>query len=371
MQIEYNPNKNTYIIGEREIDDATFIEIIKSKKLEQLLSKDSSSAIILSKNVHHSPIQDIPKKPIQKIFFGAPGTGKSYKINEYIKNNCSDYTNFVFRTTIYSDYSYYNFIGSIEPTMNDNNIEYNFKPGIFTIALKQALENINENIFLVIEEMTRGDIAAIFGDIFQLLDRDKNGQSEYPIDNKLIAQYIYTKEEEKKDKIKLPNNFHIIGSINTTDQNVYIMDSAFKRRFDFEYISVKPKLDEQGLYLNEYEFTLNQNKLEIKFSWNKLYQALNDFIVKKLGLKEDKQLGQFFLKFTNNKDDNYELIQNKLLHYLWDDIQGISYNDEIKIFNEQYVNFSDLYYAFQSKKMIFSDMFIKNYNMFGINDDSK
>lgn len=293
---------------------------------------------------------------IQNIYFGAPGTGKSYGVDKLIRNCYPDIENknnpFVFKTTIYSDYSYYNFIGDIMPTSKNGEIGYEFKAGIFSQALARAFEYSDKEIFLIVEEMSRGNITSIFGDIFQLLDRDENGVSEYSINNDLIIQYFDEKGINIGKKIYLPRNFHIIGTVNTSDQNVNVIDTAFKRRFEFLYVDVSPISDENGKFMNGYTFTLTDKK----FEWNKLYMSLNELITTKLELSEDKQIGQFFIKFKNysNEEHKFAAIQNKLLHYLWDDVQGAVISDEYTIFNKEYKTFSSLYKDFGNKVNVFS-----------------
>lgn len=300
---------------------------------------------------------------IQNIYFGAPGTGKSYKVDNIIKtcypNTDNKKNPFVFKTTVYSDYSYYNFIGNIMPTSKNGEIGYDFKAGIFSQALARAFEYNDKEIFLIVEEMSRGNIASIFGDIFQLLDRDENGVSEYSINNDLIIQYFDEKGINIGKKIYLPRNFHIIGTVNTSDQNVNVIDTAFKRRFEFVYVDVSP-VSKDGTIMNEYVFTL-ANK---EFEWNKLYMSLNELITTKLELSEDKQIGQFFIKFNNysNDEQKFAVIQNKLLHYLWDDVQGAVISDEYKIFNKEYKTFSSLYKDFGEKLNVFSKELIDLYD---------
>ena len=300
---------------------------------------------------------------IQNIYFGAPGTGKSYGVDQFIKKCYPDIENknnpFVFKTTIYSDYSYYNFIGNIMPISKNGEIGYDFKAGIFSQALAMAFEYSDKEVFLIVEEMSRGNIASIFGDIFQLLDRDENGVSEYSINNDLIIQYFDEKGINIGKKIFLPRNFHIIGTVNTSDQNVNVIDTAFKRRFEFVYIDVSP-VYKDGINLSEYVFTLEDKE----FEWNKLYMSLNKLITSKLELSEDKQIGQFFIKFNNYSSDEqkFDAIQNKLLHYLWDDVQGGVISDEYKIFNKKYITFSSLYKDFGDKVNVFSDDLIDLYD---------
>lgn len=294
---------------------------------------------------------------VQDIFFGAPGTGKSYAVSELIKKCYPEIEEkdnpFVFRTTIYADYSYYNFIGSIMPTTEDEKITYTFTPGIFANALLTALKYKNHEVFLVVEEMSRGDIASIFGDIFQLLDRDVEGKSEYTINNEFLRSY-FKENGLQLNKIFLPRNLHIIGTVNTSDQNVNVIDTAFKRRFGFRYVDVYPVKNNLGTgFLNEYKFTLD----DVEYEWNRLYMALNRFIITKLELNEDKQIGQFFIKFDNliNDEQRFEAIQNKVLHYLWDDVQAAAISDVFNIFESKYVSFSEIYKSFGERKNIFSN----------------
>ncbi len=321
------------------------------------------------KNISNETFDDIVcnklERNVQRLYFGAPGTGKSYGVTKLISKCYPDIEErenpFIFKTTVYSDYSYYNFVGNIMPVTKDGEIGYDFTAGIFTKALVQAFEYPQKDIFLVIEEMSRTDIAAVFGDIFQLLDRDEFGKSEYSINNDLIT-YFLNKSGIEISKIVLPSNLHIIGTVNTSDQNVNVIDTAFKRRFDFIYSNVKPVKDiETGEYKNTYIFTLDGKE----FEWNKLYMALNKFIVKKLELSEDKQIGQFFIKFDlfDTEKLKYEAIQNKLLHYLWEDVQNAAISDEYKIFdNDTYFSFSILYDGFKNKKNVFSKKFIEVYD---------
>lgn len=350
--------------------------IIDLNKTFEVLEKKESTFILGDKvDIIKETISDdidliecnVKDYNIQDIYFGAPGTGKSYGVSQLIKEcypEISEKDNpFVFKTTIYSDYSYYNFIGSVMPISKNGEIKYEFKPGIFSQALLQAFKHPKKEIFLIVEEMSRGNIASIFGDIFQLLDRNEYGVSEYSINNDLISEYFKENKILENEKIYLPRNFHIIGTVNTSDQNVNVIDTAFKRRFSFIYVDVNP-IKEENKYLNSYSFILKDNEKEINFEWNKLYLSLNEFIIKNLNLNEDKQIGQFFIKFNNYKESEqkYRELQNKLIHYLWDDIQGAAISDQYNIFKKEYFNFSSLYKDFGDKKNIFSDDFLKIYN---------
>jgi putative restriction enzyme len=299
------------------------------------------------------------------MLYGAPGTGKSYSISSLIRlsypgfNECDD-NPYVFRTTIYRDYSYFDFIGNIMPVTKDGKISYEFVPGIFTTALFAALRNQDSGIdvYLILEEMSRGDIASIFGDIFQLLDRDDTGKSMYGINNKSIYEYLILNGAIKPGyKIVIPKNLHIIGTVNTSDQNVNVIDTAFKRRFDFEYVGVEPIKSNNNGYVNNFSINFTSDN---QYEWVKLYQAINHVIINDLGLAEDKQLGPFFLKDKGNDDLNREQVANKLLHYLWQDVERVSYTSG-SLFADGITSFSQLYYAFKKQENILSKSVIEQY----------
>ena len=305
---------------------------------------------------------------IQEIHFGAPGTGKSHSIKKIIRKSYPEYEEsdsnpFVLRTTIHGEYSHFDFVGNVMPISKNGVVGYEFTEGIFTTALIRAMLYKGNDVYLILEEMSRGDIASIFGDVFQLLDRNEQGVSEYRIDNSLISDELVQNgaKSEGDDKIYLPSNLHIIGTVNTSDQNVNVLDTAFKRRFSFVYESVKPSYNtENGEILNSVTFNLGGKE----FEWNQFYLAVNQFIVSNLGLSEDKQLGQFFVKFNEGVDVK-ETIKNKVLHYLWEDVQNASMSDEASIFNNDIRAFSILYDKFDqgtSASEIFSDAFLETYD---------
>ena len=308
---------------------------------------------------------DQREHPLQIMLYGAPGTGKSYSISFLIRqsypsfNECDD-NPYVFRTTIYRDYSYFDFVGNIMPVTKDGKISYEFVPGIFTTALFAALRNQDSGIdvYLILEEMSRGDIASIFGDIFQLLDRDDTGKSMYGINNKSIYEYLILNGAIKPGyKIVIPKNLHIIGTVNTSDQNVNVIDTAFKRRFDFKYVGVEPVKSNNNGYVNNFSINFTSDN---QYEWVKLYQAINHVIINDLGLAEDKQLGPFFLKDKGNDDLNRDQVANKLLHYLWQDVERVSYTSG-SLFADGITSFSQLYSAFEKQENILSKSVIEQY----------
>ena len=208
---------------------------------------------------------------------------------------------------------------------NENSISYQYVPGPFMRMYVKALKNA-ENVangteearpfILIIEEINRANVAAVFGDIFQLLDRDDNHISEYPIQaSKDIKKYLakeFNRSPEDFAQITIPNNLFIWATMNSADQGVFPMDTAFKRRWDFTYLGINDKASEianQSVYLN--------NK---KIYWNGLRMAINDYLAK-IGINEDKQLGPYFLKkdVISDKDKFSEVFKHKIIMYLFED----------------------------------------------------
>ena len=309
---------------------------------------------------------------MQKIYYGAPGTGKSFEVNKYLREkNIPDER--IFRITFHPEYTYNDFTGQLLPTVvrigeHAGDITYAYEKGVFTLALEKAYEDTSKEVYLVLEEMSRGNCAAVFGDIFQLLDREKDGvnrgYSRYFINEAVISKDIIAIDG---DRVKLPPNLSILGTVNTSDQNVFVMDTAFKRRFEWKYISTKAVKDENDNYLNNIVITLNDGSgTPVEIQWVDLYSKLNIFISSddKLGLGEDKQIGQFFIEFDTdeNWETHKEQIKNKLLHFLWFDINQSSYRADVRLFDESIKNFSDLYDTFAADGKIFSTAFFECIN---------
>lgn len=246
-----------------------------------------------------------------KIYYGAPGTGKSYVVNSTFQNYS--------RVTFHPEYTYFDFVGGLRPVKGKNDsINYEFVPGIFTDMLIKAVLNKNEMNGIIIEELNRANTAAVFGDIFQLLDRDDDGKSKYLIKNKDICEYIELITNKKCEEIYLPSNFDIIATMNSADQGVFVLDSAFKRRWRFEYIPID---------FNDSD--IREMKISgFEMFWSDFVSTLNEFLTE-IGVEEDKLIGQ---RFINKKEmASNDLIASKLLIYLWDDV--VRYNRQ-KLFKE-------------------------------------
>ena len=314
---------------------ATYIRFLEAAKLL------SNVAISLSQNSS----QDKPS--FQIIYYGAPGTGKSHRIKKLLKEMNVPKEN-IFRTTFHPDSDYSSFVGAYKPTMKpvdekyrnvvgkDEEIAYSFVPQTFIKAYTQAYKKPNEHVYLIIEEINRGNCAQIFGDLFQLLDRDDNGVSEYPIKaDSDLKMYLEGELGKNHDGIKdgelcLPSNLYIWATMNTSDQSLFPIDSAFKRRWDWEYEPIKYMNTDWGIEVggNLYSWTSFQKEVN-----NRIFDATNS---------EDKMLGDFFVKPNNNVISEKQYI-NKVLFYLWNDVCKDGDGDIFKTEDNKDVKFSDLY----------------------------
>ena len=199
----------------------------------------------------------------------------------------------------------------------EEEISYQYIPGPFMRIYTVAKQNPSQNFLLLIEEINRANVAAVFGDVFQLLDRDENGNSEYPIAvSEDIKKYL-AKNGIHEDDLKIPSNMYIWATMNSADQGVFPMDTAFKRRWEFKYIGI----DENEDKVKDYEIPISATK---KVNWNDLRKAINNKLIT-LGINEDKLLGPFFLSKTvldsalDKGMDFVKLFESKVLMYLFED----------------------------------------------------
>ena len=276
------------------------------------------------------------------IYYGTPGCGKSHTVNE-IYNELNGYEKgLVHRVTFHPEYSNSDFVGQILPKTEDKQVKYEFQSGPFSIALLDALKNPNKKVCLIIEEINRGNASAIFGDIFQLLDRDDLGKSIYEIDNEPIKNYL-SENNVTIDKIFIPSNLWVIATMNTSDQNVFTLDTAFKRRWRMKRIANKFNMN------NSYDQKLSKMYIPgSSYTWEQFVDSINKAILKNnpTGLNsEDKQLGVYFvteneLSFepSNNDKESIEKFIEKVLLYIWDDVAKIDptlwFGDTINSFDE-------------------------------------
>lgn len=264
------------------------------------------------------------------IVYGTPGCGKSYYVKKKTENECAEDN--IIRTTFYQDYTNTDFIGQILPRIVNRDVTYEFKPGPFTIALEKAIKNPDEKVALVIEELNRGNAASIFGEIFQLLDREKKGEyvgrSTYFVVNTHIQDYLNNRLADEGivlDKIMIPGNLSIYATMNTSDQNVFTLDTAFKRRWKYKKLPNKFASDHA---FKNYFIPGMEN-----VTWEQFVRDINDHIVSSMNslMAEDKQLGVYFVEeelLNKTPEDNTEEkireFAYKIFEYLWDDV--VKYN---------------------------------------------
>ena len=284
----------------------------------------------------------------QKIYYGCPGTGKSHKVKGLTEgadgektvyfdesgakvadvNDVEDKSKLssnIFRTTFHPDYDYSSFVGSYKPVMQPvldedgketgkEDLVYAFVPQVFTNAYVRAwksladdsLTDAEKQVYLIIEEINRGNCAQIFGDLFQLLDR-KNGFSEYPIIPDAELRKYLAKEKLESNMLRLPANLHILATMNTSDQSLFPMDSAFKRRWAMEYIPINLAQPDAA------KFTFKVNSVD--YSWVEFLSKVNP-LIRKATDSEDKQMGEFFIKDSVSEED----FKNKVIFYIWNDV---------------------------------------------------
>lgn len=285
--------------------------------------------------------------PIQKIFFGTPGGGKSHKVKTLIEDTKKAKDRY-FRTTFHPDTDYASFVGSYKPIMKGELICYEYVPQVFTLAYIAAWNDPDNEYFLDIEEINRGNCAQIFGDLFQLLDRNKKGYSEFPIqaDSDLANYLLNAKDDEGNDilsnkkgienkKLCLPPNLSIVATMNTSDQSLFPMDSAFKRRWDWEFVP--------STFNEKDNFNITIGNKDYK--WHSFLKEANARI-KQATDSEDKQMGSYFVK----TDMDEEKFKSKVMYYLWSEICKEEYKTQNNFFryidqdnNEQEFTFNELY----------------------------
>ncbi len=248
------------------------------------------------------------------ILYGVPGSGKSYTLQ---RDYCND-NSVVEKIVFHPDYSYSDFVGQIMPSVDDSGIvSYKFNPGPFTNILKKAYHDPQTKHVLVINEINRGNAPAIFGEIFQLLDRLKHdkddfkkGSSEYAINNMDIANIVHS---DKNASIRIPSNLWIIATMNTSDQNVFTLDTAFQRRFSMRLI--------ENSFENVDDDFKNMKILDTDITWQKFCTTINEKIAQNnegLSSMEDKRFGVYFVNIDDLKSK--ENFAHKVIKYLWDDV---------------------------------------------------
>lgn len=260
------------------------------------------------------------------LLYGVPGVGKSHEIQE---KYCDDDTRME-RVVFHPDYTYSDFVGQILPRVVDGQLKYVFTPGPFTKILKKAWENPEKEYYLIIEEINRGNAPAIFGEIFQLLDRKSEdahkfspseyGESEYAITNYDVADVVYGEEEHS---IRIPSNMWILATMNTADQNVFTLDTAFQRRWNMK--QMRNNVMAAGHARDKIEGS--------EIQWGAFALVINDMVTEinvDIASSEDKRLGAYFVKHAELSSKKFP---EKVLKYLWDDAFKM---DKESVFDEKF-----------------------------------
>lgn len=300
-----------------------------------------------------------PDLPHNRIFYGAPGTGKSYTLNMEVEKFFPE--NFLFeRTTFFPDYTSGMFIGSYRPSPIYREVEgvfyeadqktsarslepiidYRYVPGPFLRLLARALKYPAHNFCLLIEEINRANASAVFADAFQMLDRDEDGSGKYKVTLPVEAQE-YLAMHGHTGPVGLPSNMYIWATMNSVDQNVFTLDSAFKRRWSMEYIG----LDDGEDIVKDWEISLKFLPEPIK--WNAFRKAINQHLARE-GVAEDRLLGPFFV--TEKDLTKPKAFEEKVIHYLRDDVMRTSPG---KLFVGESKSFGSLVNAYRRDENIF------------------
>ncbi len=308
------------------------------------------------------------------LLYGVPGCGKSHSIKT---KYCKDVFGME-RVVFHPDYTYGDFVGQIMPITDEETqkIKYEFLPGPFTRILSAAYNNPTKKYCLIVEEINRGNAPAIFGDIFQLLDREDDGTGSYDITNVDVADRVYIHNRsfiEDPSKIKIPSNLYVFATMNTSDQNVFTLDTAFQRRWNMRMVE------------NDVEHSKIANKkiLDTNMKWSTFAKVINELVLaKNVGMtsSEDKRLGAYFVTekdlyfYTTNDegvvdqedaDDRNHNFPEKVLKYLWDDAFKFT-RDEV--FKTEFDSLEKLIKAFENAEgdqrfSIFMD------DVFGMNQE--
>lgn len=274
------------------------------------------------------------KYPRNRIVFGAPGTGKSFRLKDDCRALLANTTGGYERVTFHPDYTFSQFVGAYKPVTDDEgNIRYDFVPGpfmrVYVKAIKSGRTDNPQPFILVVEEINRAKVAAVFGDVFQLLDRDALGVSEYEIEvAEDIKKYLAAElggDPDNYCQIRIPDNMFIWASMNSADQGVFPMDTAFKRRWSFEYLGINENESKiRGSIM------LGEDDIQV-VEWNILRKAINEKLASEYRVNEDKLMGPFFLPKTiittvSDTDDTIadtdlflDTFKSKVIMYLYED----------------------------------------------------
>ncbi|MBQ8325547.1 MAG: AAA family ATPase [Lachnospiraceae bacterium] len=298
MDISYDKISKLYVLGNTTYTKEEFVAYIESDMLQSALATRSGSFEVDTSNIEEEKATD--KEGVNVLLYGVPGAGKSHIVDSKISKCYSE------RVVFHPDYTYSDFVGQILPRIVDGRLTYVFEPGPFTKMLKRAYADPAHMYYLVIEEINRGNAPAIFGDIFQLLDRNEDGSGKYSISNYDMASVIFGDENHS---IMMPTNLSIYATMNTSDQNVFTLDTAFQRRWEMYLVQNNVETASHA----------NENIEGSSISWGVFAKITNDEIIRlseEVGNSADKRLGAYFARASELSRNKFP---EKVLKYLWDD----------------------------------------------------
>ena len=306
--LEVGEGADGYVSGINDIEHTDVVEI-SEQKYNDILSCMLFSLSISKKETKKADNAQRIKGGKNILFYGVPGSGKSFAISKI----CND-ESVMKRVVFHPDYSYSDFVGQIMPRLNeDNKLEYVFTPGPFTKIMYDAEHNPDKMYYLVIEEINRGNAPAVFGEIFQLLDRKdshkypgEEDESEFGISNYDIAKEVY--DGDANHLVRIPSNLTLLATMNTSDQNVFTLDTAFQRRWNMKHIPNK--------FSDGHAFDLIEGS---SITWGSFAYVINDLVLEinaDMGGSGDKRLGAYFAKYS---ELSHVAFSEKVLKYLWDD----------------------------------------------------
>ena len=325
-----SPNGASFNVRDFLVEKHSFLHFSKSENSIHLrISFDMENDTKIPLNIDRSFFKS--ERPLQVIYYGAPGTGKSHQTDKLVEGDKQNKIHQ--RTTFHPDSDYSSFVGCYKPSKENGELTYKFVPQAFLKAYVAAWKNPQEPYYLIIEEINRGNCAQIFGDIFQLLDRREDGFSKYHITSDtdieaylrdeafadVSADELPTIEDINTEQIlsgeimQLPSNLHIYATMNTSDQSLFPIDSAFKRRWEWEYKPIEQPKDarfcgwkivtDDGAAYDWWNFLTEVN--------NRIFDTTQS---------EDKKMGYWFTKADAQKRITQKKFIGKVLFYLWNDI---------------------------------------------------
>lgn len=344
--VHYSPSSEKYVhIRKDLLADSAGIQMVNEALNDlwpELIISEENTEFLFKSAVRQQHTAPRKTGGCNRIIYGAPGTGKSYSIEMNTDEK------FIVRTVFHPETQYSDFVGCLKPVMEGDRVAYGFRPGAFTQALVKAINDPSNTYSLVIEEINRAPAAAVFGEIFQLLDRSSDGSSCYKIDisDPDLLSYLNTQTGSQflSGKLSLPSNLSLLATMNSSDQAVMPLDTAFKRRWSFEYVELSfAKAPIQVLELQTSEGLF-------KISWASFADEVLNTMLKEFRVPEDRMIGPFFLNETELQDWQSAL-RSKLFVYLWDDVLRHKTQDRARLFSDKFGTFGELYNSFPNTQV--------------------